>query len=200
LEILVEEPSAEAFLRGLLPRLIESGTTFELYPYNGKQDLLNNLPARLAGYSHWLPPTSRIIVLLDCDDDDCDALKLKMEGIAVSTGLLSRTAASGLPWQIVNRIAIHELEAWYFGDWNSVRQLYPRVAAEIPRKEAYRDPDRIAGGTWEAFERILQSAGYYKGGLRKIEAARAIGACANPLVNQSSSFLAFRDAVLEAAR
>jgi Domain of unknown function (DUF4276) len=135
LEILVEEPSAEVFLRGLLPRFIEVGTTFELYPYNGKQDLLKNLPARLAGYSRWLPPSSRIIVLLDCDDDDCKALKQRMEDIAVSTGLLSRTTANGLPWQIVNRIAIHELEAWYFGDWNSVRQVYPRVASDIPLKK-----------------------------------------------------------------
>jgi hypothetical protein len=200
LEILVEEPSAEAFLRGLLPRVIESEATFELYAHNGKDDLLNNLPTRLAGYSRWLPQSWRIIVLLDCDDDDCDALKLKMERIAIGAGLLSRTAAHELPWQIVNRIAIHELEAWYFGDWKSVKKVYPRVASKIPRKEAYRDPDRILGGTWEAFERVLQSAGYYKGGLRKIEAARAIGLCANPLENKSNSFLTFRDAVLEAMR
>ena len=184
----------------MLPRFIEGGATFELYPYNGKQDLLNKLPARLAGYSHWLPPSYRIIVLLDCDDDDCNNLKNKMEEVAVNAELLSRTAAKGLPWQIVNRIAIHELEAWYFGDWNAVRQAYPRVSAKISRKEAYRDPDRIAGGTWEAFERILQRVGYYEGGLRKIEAARAIGAYANPLANRSNSFAAFRDAVLEAVR
>ncbi|MFZ1108264.1 MAG: DUF4276 family protein [Rhodomicrobium sp.] len=200
MEILVEEPSAEAFLRGLLPRFIEGGATFELYPYNGKQDLLNKLPARLAGYSRWLPPSYRIIVLLDCDYDDCVNLKRIMEENAVNAGLLSRTAAQALPWQIVNRIAIHELEAWYFGDWNAVKQAYPRVPSEIPRREGYRDPDKIAGGTWEAFERILQSVGYYKGGLRKIEAARAIGAYANPLTNRSNSFSAFRDAVLEAVR
>ncbi len=173
--------------------------TFQVYPHNGKHDLLANLPARLAGYSRWLPASWRIIVLLDCDDDDCNKLKLQMEEIADKAGLLSRTAAQGMPWRIVNRIAIHELEAWYFGDWDAVKQVYPRVASEVPRKEAYRDPDNIGGGTWEAFERILQRAGYYKGGLRKIEAARAVGAYANPSANKSSSFLAFRDVVLESA-
>jgi hypothetical protein len=183
-----------------LPRLIEDGTTFALYPYNGKPDLLNKLPGRLGGYSRWLPAAWRIIVLLDCDDDNCGELKRRMEEIAVNAGLISRAAARGLPWQIVNRIAIHELEAWYFGDWDTVRRIYPKIASDIPRKEAYRDPDKIAGGTWEAFERIMQNAGYYKGGLRKIEAARTIGAHVNPSANKSRSFLAFRDAVLEALR
>jgi len=52
-EILVEEPSMEAFLRGVLPRLINA--TFEIYPFQGKQDLLDKLERRLRGYAAWLP-------------------------------------------------------------------------------------------------------------------------------------------------
>ena len=32
-------------------------------------------------------------------------------------------------WQVVNRIAIEELQAWHFGDWEAARQAnpYPRA-------------------------------------------------------------------------
>jgi hypothetical protein len=71
-----------------------------------------------------------------------------------------------------NRISIEELEAWYFGDWKAVQEAYQGVK-DISKLAAYRNPDTIRGGTWEAFERELQSAGYFTGGLQKIAAARA---------------------------
>jgi hypothetical protein len=97
----------------------------------------------------------------------------------------------------VNRIAIEELEAWYFGDWNAVKSAYPRVSTSIPQKEAFRNPDAISGGTWEAFERLMKKAGYFEGGLRKIEAARQIGRQVDWQRNSSLSFQYFRDAILE---
>lgn len=198
LEILVEEPSMEAFLKELLPRVMGDQATFSIYPHQGKQDLLGKLEARLRGYSSWLPASYRIVVLLDCDDDDCGDLKGSMERISHGAGLRSRSAAGGLPWQVVNRIAIEELEAWYFGDWEAVRRSYPKVVATIPMKAAYRQSDAIAGGTWEALERILKRSGYFTGGLRKIEIGRTLGKQIDPAVNRSPSFVAFRDALLEA--
>jgi len=196
LEIMVEEPSMEAFLRELLPRLLSDDTTFAIYPYQCKDDLLSKLPARLAGYASWLPETWRIVVIVDRDDDACDALKRKMEKIAADAGL--RTRSTGEAWQVVNRIAIEELEAWYFGDWDAVRANYPRVNGSVPRKTQYRDPNAIGGGTWEAFERLLQLAGYFKNGLRKTEVARALGKQISLASNNSRSFQVFRDALLEA--
>jgi hypothetical protein len=198
LEILVEEPSMEAFLRELLPRMLGPDASFQIYPYQCKDDLLGKLPARLKGYANWLPETWRIAVIVDRDDDDCSGLKKKMEKMAKDAGLRTRTISTDQDWQVVNRIAIEELEAWYFGDWEAVRQAYPKVGANIPRKEAYRDPDDILGGTWEAFERTLQKAGYFKNGLRKTEAARSIGKQIDPQHNRSRSFQVFRDAMLEA--
>jgi hypothetical protein len=98
---------------------------------------------------------------------------------------------------VINRIVIEELESWYFGDWTAVRTVYPRVAATITSQASYREPDTIKGGTWEAFERVLQKAGYFKGGLRKIEAARAIAPHMDPTRNTSRSFQIFREALLE---
>lgn len=195
-EVLVEEPSVEAALRVLLPRLL-GNTSFEVYPYQCKDDLLKKLPKRLKGYSAWLPHDWRILVVVDRDDEDCRSLKQRLEQIAARTGLRSRTAADGGDYQVVNRLAIEELEAWYFGDWSAVRSAYPRVPDTIPRKANYRDPDAIRGGTWEAFERVLQRAGYFRSGLRKIEAARAVAEHWNPDVNRSHSFIVFRDVMRE---
>jgi len=97
----------------------------------------------------------------------------------------------------VNRMAIEELEAWFFGDWEAVRAAYPGVDENVPKKSKYRDPDAISGGTWEALERILRRAGHFQTGLRKIEAARAIAQHMNPAENRSQSFCAFRDALSE---
>lgn len=196
LELLVEEPSMEAFLRGLLPRLLPQDRTFEIHAFQGKDDLLRKLDARLRGYTQWLPQNWRIVVVVDRDAEDCRALKSRLDGIAGECGLRTDRARSN--WQLVNRIAIEELEAWYFGDWEAVRAAYPRVSASIPARQAYRYPDSIAGGTWEAFERTLQRYGYFKTGLPKVEVARAIAAHIAPQTNSSPSFNAFWRAVEEA--
>ncbi len=198
LELLVEEPSMEAFLRALLPRLLPRGRTFEMHVFQGKSDLLGKLEARLRAYATWLPADWRIVVVVDRDDDDCRDLKLRLEDIAHRAGLRSRSRAGGLPWQLVNRIAVEELEAWYFADWEAVRAAYPRVPAGIPHRQGFRDPDAIAGGTWEAFERVMRKYGYFKGRLAKIEAARTIGACVDPARSRSRSFAVFQQALAEA--
>jgi len=54
-------------------------------------------------------------------------------------------SGTALFWQVVNRIAIEELEAWYFGNWPAVVATYPNVPENIPGKAPYRNPDAIAG-------------------------------------------------------
>lgn len=186
----------EAFLNVLLPRLLPRNRTFRVHPFQGKSDLFAKLADRLRGYARWLPSDWRVVVVADRDADDCLELKGQMESIADLAGL--RTKSKTADWQVVNRIAIEELEAWYFGDWSAVQQGYPKVSPTIPTKASYRDPDAIAGGTWESFERVLQKCGYFTTGLRKIEAARAVGAALDPARCTSPSFIAFRDAISEA--
>lgn len=198
LELLVEEPSMEAFLRTLLPRLLPQDRAFEVHPFQGKSDLLGKLEQRLRGYAAWLPADWRIVVVVDRDDDECRALKRQPESMARRAGLSTRTSAGNATWQLVNRIAIEELEAWYFGDWAAVRSAYPRASVNVPRRQGLRDPDAIAGGTWEAFERVMKAHGYFKGGLLKIDAARAIGARVDPARSSSHSFRAFSAVLSEA--
>ncbi|NVJ05937.1 DUF4276 family protein [Myxococcus sp. AM001] len=197
-EVIVEEPSMEAALRALLPRIL-GDITFEVYPHQCKDELLMRLPERLRAYASWLPKTWRIVVVVDCDDDSCIKLKRRLDAIAVEAGLVTKSSPGRGGYAVVNRIAIEELEAWYFGDWDAVRAAYPRVAPTIPAQARYRNPDGIAGGTWEAFERVLRDAGYFKTGLRKIEAARSIGQHIAPERNTSRSFQALRIALNEMA-
>jgi len=196
LEVLTEGPSMEAFLREVLPSILRN-VSYDVHPYQGKQDLLKHLRERLRGYSRWLPTGWRILVIVDRDDADCRELKAQLDEAANAAGLPTRSTSARAEGKVINRLAIEELEAWYFGDWSAVRKAYPRVPEEIPQKAQYRDPDSVRGGTWEAFERILQRAGYFKGGLPKIEAARMIGRQMNPRVNTSRSFQVFRDALLD---
>lgn len=187
IEILVEEYSMEVVLRILVPKIV-GNLSFNVYPYQGKQDLLNQLPARLRGYRKWLPDDWRVVVVMDRDDDDCTALKKRLEGMATQAGLISRTRHRRGNYQVANRLAIEELEAWYFGDWHAVVTAYPRLSTTIAQAARYRNPDAIRGGTCEALERILLRAGYFRGGLRKIEAARAIAPHLVPARNTSRSF------------
>ena len=194
-EFLVEEPSIEAFLRALLPRLLGE-IHFEIRVFQCKDDLLTKLPQRLRGYT-WFPPDYRIVVIVDRDDDDCHTLKQTLEQHAASADLSTRSHPQGNHFTVINRIAIEELEAWYFGDWEAVHAAYPRVSVTIPQKNSYRNPDNIVGGTWEAFERVLQRAGYFKGGLGKIEASRTVAPYIDPTRNTSHSFQVFHRAILE---
>ncbi|HJX15101.1 MAG TPA: DUF4276 family protein [Candidatus Deferrimicrobiaceae bacterium] len=196
LEILVEEASAEAALVNLLPRIIEDTVAFAVRTFRGKRDLLSKLPDRLRGYRATLPSDGRIVVLVDEDRSDCMELKARLEEIAKDAGFVTKTAARrGRKFQVVNRLAIEELEAWFFGDVKALVQAYPGVPGSLDKKAAYRDPDAIEGGTWEALERVLRKAGYYPGGLPKIEVAKTISIYMDPGRNTSQSFRVFCEGV-----
>ena len=77
-ELLVEELSMEAFLRGFLPKIL-SRASFEVHPHQSKQEMLKRLPARLFGYSKWLQPNMRVVVLVYRDRDNCKKLKRELE-------------------------------------------------------------------------------------------------------------------------
>lgn len=196
--VFVEEYSMEAALELLLPRMLGE-VEFQIIRFQCKDDLLKKAPKRLQGYASWLPHTWRILVLVDRDDNDCAELKAKLENMAAAAGLLTKTAAgNGQCFQVVNRIAIEELEAWFFGDWEAMQVAYPRIPATIPQKAGFRDPDAIVGGTWEAMERVLKRAGYFSTGLRKLELARAVVMHMELERNGSRSFQAFTGAVAAA--
>lgn len=197
IEVLVEEPSAEAVLNNLLPSLLREKASFRIHVHQGKQSLLRTLADRLRGYRRWLPEGWRIVVLIDEDRKDCYELKARLEEAARNARLLTKSSPDSRgTFQVVNRLAIEELEAWFFGDVQALLRAYPRLPPTLHRKREYRDPDAIAGGTWEALERALQRAGYYGGGMPKVEVAQRVSRNMDPERNTSHSFQVFREGLL----
>ena len=188
----------EAFLEVFLDSVLPENCSYETHSYQGKQDLLAKLPSRLRAYAQWLPSHWTIFVIIDRDDDSCLRLKNTLEQAAYGAGLITRTSGSHGIWQVANRVVVEELEAWYIGDPEAICMAYPRINRSSLGQARYRDPDAVAGGTCESFERLLQRRNYFKGGLRKIEAARDMAAHMVPERNCSHSFQVFYRALGEA--
>jgi hypothetical protein len=201
IELLVEEPSAEAALMNLLPRIAAQHVSYKIHSHEGKSDLLKKLPGKLKAYKSWMPQDWKIIVLIDEDRQDCHKLKNELEEIAEASGLITKTKATKKDeFHIINRVAIEELEAWFFGDVDALRRAYPRVPETLAMKSRYRDPDAIKGGTWESLWQVLRRAGYYQQGLPKIEVARNVSMHMAPTRNRSRSFQVFIEAVEELSK
>ena len=185
----------EAFLLDLLPRLLPVDLPRRVIDHGSKWQLLKRLPERLAGYGR-IPAANRplVLVLVDRDDDDCLALKQKLELAGQNAGLASKArVAPGATLDLVNRIVVEELEAWYFGDLDAVAAGWPGIAPSLSSRSRFRDPDAITGGTHEAFLAVLQQAGHLKGVTRlpKIDTARRMASLVDPNRNRSCSFNQF---------
>ena len=193
IEFLLEEPSAEAVLDKILPRILPVDVSFYFHVFEGKDDLLSKLSDRLRGYRQWIPDDWRIMVLIDEDRRDCHELKKKLERIAHETRFVTKSSASPNGYfQVVNRLAIEELEAWFFGDVEALHAAYPRVSINLKYQARYRDPDAIPGGTYEALERLLVDRNYYStDNLSKTEVAQNIAPHMKPNRNRSKSFQVF---------
>ena len=176
----------ETALRIILGRALP-GLPVRFVPFNGKTDLLRRLPGVLRGYASYLPTAGgRLVVVVDRDDDDCHALVASIRAAIEDSGLrVDRENGEG---DVLCRVSCEELEAWFFGDIAAVRQVYPRVPDSLGSRAAYRDPDAIAGGTWESLEVVLQQAGYMRGGLRKVALAESVAPHMDLANNTSRSF------------
>ncbi len=188
IEFFLEEPSAEAFLQGIVHKLLPANATWSFIVFQGKRDLLLNLKPRLRGYRNWISDDYKIVVLVDEDREDCKKLKAKLEAATAAAGLATKTNPKRGAFVVLNRIAVEELEAWFFGDIQALVAAYPGVSPTLGARARYRDADAIVGGTWEALERVLRQAGYFGGGLPKIEVAREMAKHMNPARNTSGSF------------
>ena len=193
MEFFLEEQSAAELIYSLVPKILPN-VNFEIHPFDGKPDLLKNLPNRLKAYSSWDADDHFIVVLVDRDNNDCHKLKSLLETFAADAGLKTRSSSPDR-FRVINRIAIEELEAWFFGDVEALHKAYPRVPESLGRKAPYRDPDAIKGGTSERLAKLLKEKGYHSGGLQKIRAAQEISKHMDPDHNRSHSFQVFRDAL-----
>ena len=208
LEVLVEDASGKIALDALLPKMLPpEGHTFRTIAYKGigrlpqdltasvdpaKRILLNNLPRLLRGYGKSSQNHSvAVIVVLDLDRrPDCVVFKREM------TALLD--ACQPRP-DAYFRIAIEEMEAWFFGDASALLAAYPRAKRDIL---ARYQQDSICG-TWEKLADAihpggsaeLQRQGWPAPGIAKCDWAGSIAPRMEPATNQSPSFRALHTLV-----
>lgn len=205
IEILVEDASGAKLLESLLPKLFgEQGKphTWRVHAYKGigripknlgaggdpaKRILLDQLPKILRGYGK-TPGIDAVVVVLDSDRRDCVDFLAELKALAAGYNPVPNT---------LFRIAIEEMEAWYFGDQQALTTAYPK--AKIDVLQCYQQ-DSVCG-TWEKLadaiypggSTAIKKAGWPLPGQVKYEWAEKIGPLLDPDRNISPSFGKLRD-------
>lgn len=171
LVFLLEEESAKAMLKSVLPRILHPDVHPRLIPFEGKQDLEKQMLKRLRGYVN---PHARFIVLRDQDNAlDCIALKAK---------LVERCQQAGQAAKTLVRIACTELESFYLADLRAVEQaLGLKKLADQQASIKFRNPDRLGNPSKEL---DILTGGTYQ----KVSGSRAIGQVLDPTNERSPSF------------
>ncbi len=153
LVFLLEEPSVEEMLKGILPHLLPNGITLKFLIFEGKQDLDKRLGKRVRG---WQAPDAFFVVIRDKDSGDCQVIKQELR---------DKLANAGRPDSLV-RIACHELESYYLGDLAAVEAgLNCRGISRQQDRAKFRTPDRTAN----PFQELTKLADY-----QKVAGSRAI--------------------------
>jgi hypothetical protein len=201
IEVLVEDSSGERLLRVLLPQLL-GAHTWRLHSYKGigripkglahtgdpaRRILLDQLPRLLRGYGR-TPGIDAVVIVLDLDRRDCKAFLSELQDLAASCDPSPRT---------IFRLAIEEMEAWYFGDKAALNAAFPRAKREIIAD--YEQDSAI--GTWERLAdavhpggvAAIKKKGWPLAGQIKHEWAEKIGPLMTLDRNESPSFIKFRD-------
>jgi hypothetical protein len=167
----LEEPSAEAMLQGLLPRILPEGIVWRAIVFEGKQDLEKRMLKRLRGY---LNPEARFVILRDKDAADCKVIKKQLKEKCIEAG----------KQEALVRIACHELESWYLADLVAVeRGLKIPGLSSRQGKGLFRAPDTTVNPSHE-LKRIVPC-------YQKLGGSRAIGLYLDPDNTRSDSFRVF---------
>lgn len=135
---LLEERSAEAMLKTVLPKVLPEDVQVIFTVFEGKQDLEKKLQRRI---QLWQKPDTFFLVLRDQDSSDCVATKNNLQEIIKKTGKLNRSLV---------RIACHSLESFYLGDLAAVEAgLDVRGIAKLQTKRKFKTPDKLANANDE---------------------------------------------------
>lgn len=208
LEILIEDSSGKRMLDSIVPAIlgpIGAPHTWRIIAYKGvghlpkglegghdaaKRILLDRLPTVLRGYGR-TPGIDGVVVVVDADERDCRAFLADLREI------LTRVRPA-MP--VVFRLAIEEVEAWYFGDRTALLGAYPKARRDILARYVQ---DAVCG-TWEMLadaihpggRAVIARGGFPAAGAAKHEWASRIAPLMDPDRNVSPSFREFREALI----
>ncbi|MFP3506603.1 hypothetical protein [Burkholderia sp. SIMBA_062] len=205
IEVLVEDSSGAKLIENLLPRIV--GTygephTWRVHIYKGigrippnlspkadpaKRALLDQLPRLLSGYGK-TPGIDAVVVVLDSDRRDCKTFLRELNSLSAKCNPAPKT---------LFRLAIEEMEAWFFGDRQALLRAYPRARKEVLGRY---EQDSVCD-TWELLadaiypggRSAIEAEGWPLPGQVKHEWAETIGPYMDIDANTSPSFCKFRD-------
>lgn len=160
IEILVEEPSMKEVLSVILPKILPTNWVLDenyfIRSHEGKSDLQKSIPQKIKVFSKYHEPAG-IIILQDQDSNDCKILKNKLKEICFQNG----------DCKVLIRIVCKELESWYLGDMQAIKEAYPNFKIDkYINKKKFREPD-IMNNAAEEVEKILPE-------FKKINSAKLI--------------------------
>ncbi len=178
---LVEDLSMRKFLEGILLRLGFEPHYFRIKHHQGKEDLIRNLDKVVKKESK---EANFLFVLVDQDKRNCyefkKEIKEKMQSCACNYKI---------------RIACYELEAWFLGDMDAIKQCSQKFKPDFFRnKEKYRYIDNIVKPSIE-IETIVPD--WKQTFLRKDKFAAEIAKhiSLESKINKSHSFNIFLEAI-----
>ncbi len=205
IEILVEDSSGQTLLETLVPKILGAQGdphTWRIHFYKGigripknlngggdpaKRILLDQLPKLLRGYGR-TPGIDAVVVVLDSDRRDCVDFLAELKAVAAGCNPAPNT---------LFRIAVEEMEAWYFGDRQALLTAYPRAKADVLNRyqqdSVCETWERLADAIYPGGSAAIKKAGWPLPGQVKHEWAEKIGPLLEPDQNISPSFGKLRD-------
>ena len=205
IEILVEDSSGQTLLETLVPKLLGmqgEPHSWRIHSYKGigripknlnakgdptKRMLLNQLPKLLRGYGN-TPGIDAVVVVLDSDRRDCVDFLAELQALAAGCNPAPNT---------LFRIAVEEMEAWYFGDRQALLTAYPKAKTDVLNRyqqDSVCDTwERLADAIYPGGSAAIKKAGWPLPGQVKHEWAEKIGPLLEPDQNISPSFGKLRD-------
>lgn len=206
IEVLTEDKSGALVVRRLINLICEDvgcQADISMRPHRGcgslprdlyakpprfASSLLDLLPAKCRAYNNVYKGTDTIlVVIMDSDDNDTEALKASLEAVCAKF-------AGNL--RAVIGISTEEIESWLLGDHDAIEKAYPDFD-----REALRDyvQDSVCG-TWETLCRVvcpdnyedIMDIGYPAVGNYKARWADAISRYMTSRGNVSPSYENFR--------
>ncbi len=132
LYVFTEEPSAKKVFEVILPKMLPENVYFRVFDHQGKQDLENAIKSTIPSISKI--PGARILIARDQDSSNCKEIKRHLQEMI--------NQVCNRPYLV--RIACRELEAWFLGDMNAIKQAYPRFKPEQYATRAdFKDVDLL---------------------------------------------------------
>jgi hypothetical protein len=153
LEFLLEEPSIQPVVDVILSALSQESPPFtrKFIVHQGKQQLLRQLDRKIRAYSHFIPDDFYLIVIVDQDQEDCYALKERIQREAHLNGIGHKT---------MTRIVVVMLESWFLGDPQALEAAFPKLARRnLAQKSLYRQPESRPYPA-DDLDRELKGVGY----------------------------------------